>query len=154
MIIAYVHAENIRRFEALLAKELDPSVRAILSRLLAAERADDDLAFSTYERSRRADGALQTEPFEPPADAPSPAASGRQQQSPQPESKGDAIVSADTCAGPRTNEHSPAELDGMLTALVSELWDRNFSQSEIRHACLHAMSDLQRHAHGVNRRAP
>ena len=47
----------------------------------------------------------------------------------------------------------PAPLNGIINDLMTELWDRNFSQSEIRAAFLDAVKDLPRYAAGEERRS-
>lgn len=57
------------------------------------------------------------------------------------------------CAEISTQRGHPAEpLTNIIVSLMTELWDRNFSQSEIRAAFEDAMSDLPRYAAGQERR--
>lgn len=44
-------------------------------------------------------------------------------------------------------------LDWIMNALMTELWDRNFSQSEIRSAFEEAIRDMPRYAAGEERRS-
>lgn len=46
-----------------------------------------------------------------------------------------------------------APLNGIINNLVTELWDRNFSQSEIRTAFEEAIKDMPRYAAGEERRS-
>jgi hypothetical protein len=46
-----------------------------------------------------------------------------------------------------------APLDYVINALMTELWDRNFSQTEIRNAFEEAMRDMPRYAAGDERRS-
>jgi hypothetical protein len=46
-----------------------------------------------------------------------------------------------------------APLDGIIVQLMTELWDRNFGQSEIRTAFEKAIKDLPRYAAGDERRS-
>jgi len=58
------------------------------------------------------------------------------------------------CAEISTQSGHPAEpLTHIMLSLMTELWDRNFSQSEIRAAFEDAMSDLPRYAAGQERRS-
>ncbi|WP_306115079.1 MULTISPECIES: hypothetical protein [unclassified Roseovarius] len=54
-------------------------------------------------------------------------------------------------------DENPSKLADPLTHvmndLMTELWDRAFSQSEIRHAFLEAIDDLDRYAAGEERRS-
>jgi len=45
-----------------------------------------------------------------------------------------------------------APLAGIINTLMTELWDRNFSQSEIRTAFEQAINDMPRYAAGEERR--
>jgi hypothetical protein len=47
----------------------------------------------------------------------------------------------------------PAPLEGIINTLMTELWDRNFSQSEIRAAFEEAIKDMPRYAAGEERRS-
>jgi hypothetical protein len=47
---------------------------------------------------------------------------------------------------------SPATLDMVVNALMTEFWDQGFSQTEIRHAFMSAVSDMDRYAAGNERR--
>lgn len=47
-----------------------------------------------------------------------------------------------------------APLNGIINYLMTELWDRNFSQSEIRTAFEAAIKDMPRYAAGEERRSP
>src|SRR5262249_5470575 len=47
----------------------------------------------------------------------------------------------------------PAPLEYILNALMTELWDRNFSQGEIRTAFEGAIKDMPRYAAGEERRS-
>ena len=49
------------------------------------------------------------------------------------------------------NEHVP--LKSMIGTLMTELWDRNFSQTEIREAFEEAISAIPRYAAGNERRS-
>lgn len=58
------------------------------------------------------------------------------------------------CAEISTQSGHPAEpLSHIMVSLMSELWDRNFSQSEIRAAFEDAINDLPRYAAGQERRS-
>ena len=59
------------------------------------------------------------------------------------------------CAEPSSqNPHAPsAPLDSIIQGLMTELWDRNFSQSEIRAAFEKAIKDMPRYAAGDERRS-
>jgi hypothetical protein len=46
-----------------------------------------------------------------------------------------------------------APLDGLVNGLMTELWDRNFSQTEIRTAFEAAIRDMSRYAAGEERRS-
>lgn len=46
-----------------------------------------------------------------------------------------------------------APLSGIINSLMTELWDRNFSQSEIRAAFEDAIKDMPRYAAGEERRS-
>jgi hypothetical protein len=52
--------------------------------------------------------------------------------------------------GPRFQQHPPLVL--IVNTLMTELWDRGFSQTEIRHAFQDALSDMNRYAAGAERR--
>ena len=47
-----------------------------------------------------------------------------------------------------------APLNGLISNLMTELWDRNFSQSQIREAFEAAVKDMPRYAANVERRSP
>jgi hypothetical protein len=47
-----------------------------------------------------------------------------------------------------------APLSDIVNSLMTELWDRNFSQSEIRAAFEDAIRDMLRYAAGEERRSP
>lgn len=47
-----------------------------------------------------------------------------------------------------------APLNSIINSLMTELWDRNFSQSEIRAAFEGAIKDMPRYAEGQERRSP
>jgi hypothetical protein len=52
------------------------------------------------------------------------------------------------------NPHNlAAPLNGIINSLMAELWDRNFSQSEIRIAFEEAIKDMPRYAGGDERRS-
>jgi hypothetical protein len=52
------------------------------------------------------------------------------------------------------NPHNlAAPLSGIVSSLMTELWDRNFSQSEIRDAFAEAIKDMPRYAAGEERRS-
>ena len=52
------------------------------------------------------------------------------------------------------NPHNlAAPLNGIITSLMTELWDRNFSQTEIRTAFEEAIKDMPRYAAGEERRS-
>jgi hypothetical protein len=53
----------------------------------------------------------------------------------------------------RNPQPSAAPLDRTINCLMTELWDRNFSQSEIRTAFEAAISDMPRYAAGEERRS-
>lgn len=50
MVSRFVHNENIKRFEVLLRAEADAGRRAVLTRLLADERASDGEAVGVPEK--------------------------------------------------------------------------------------------------------
>jgi hypothetical protein len=50
------------------------------------------------------------------------------------------------------NPYSEVPLRSIITTLMTELWDRGFSQSEIRTAFEEAVSDMPRYAAGQERR--
>lgn len=54
----------------------------------------------------------------------------------------------------RNPPHAGAPLDFIINCFMTELWDRNFSQSEIRTAFAEAISDMPRYAAGEERRSP
>ena len=47
-----------------------------------------------------------------------------------------------------------APLSTLVNTLMTELWDRNFSQTEIRAAFEEAVQDMPRYAAGEERRSP
>ena len=49
--------------------------------------------------------------------------------------------------------NSTAPLIGIINSLMTELWDRNFSQTEIRAAFEEALKDMPRYAAGEERRS-
>jgi len=49
--------------------------------------------------------------------------------------------------------HAAAPLKHIINTLMTELWDRNFSQSEIRAALEAAINDMPRYAAGEERRS-
>lgn len=52
------------------------------------------------------------------------------------------------------NPHNvAAPINFIINCLMTELWDRNFSQSEIRAAFEGAVSDMPRYATGLERRS-
>jgi hypothetical protein len=51
------------------------------------------------------------------------------------------------------NPYSQAPLESIINALMTELWDRGFSQSEIRSAFEKAIADMPRYAAGEERRS-
>ena len=58
------------------------------------------------------------------------------------------------CAELSRQEGHPTEpLRDIMTTLMTELWDRNFSQSEIRDAFAAAVGHLPRYAAGEERRS-
>ena len=65
-------------------------------------------------------------------------------------------VFANACAGLRDKSPSPdlpdPPLDHLINFLMTELWDRNFSQTEIRQAFEDALKDMNRYAAGHERR--
>jgi hypothetical protein len=62
---------------------------------------------------------------------------------------------AETCAALRSTRPVPEadELRHTVGTLVTELWDRNFSITEIRKAFLEALEDLPRYAAGYDSRS-
>jgi hypothetical protein len=60
------------------------------------------------------------------------------------------------CAGLVTQNpyNLTAPLNGIINCLMTELWDRNFSQSEIRTAFEDAIKDMPRYSAGEERRSP
>ena len=46
----------------------------------------------------------------------------------------------------------PSPLNGIINTLMTELWDRNFSQSEIWSAFEEAIKDMPRYTAGLERR--
>ena len=59
------------------------------------------------------------------------------------------------CATFRDTNPSPqfVALDTIINTLMTELWDRGFSQSEIRTAFADALADMNRYAAGEERRS-
>jgi hypothetical protein len=54
----------------------------------------------------------------------------------------------------KSNPYSlPAPLNVLINTLMTELWDRNFSQTEIRVAFAEAIKDMPRYAAGEERRS-
>lgn len=51
-----------------------------------------------------------------------------------------------------SNPHEFVALDGIMNTLMTELWDNNFSQTEIRTAFEQALRDMPRYAGGQERR--
>ena len=52
------------------------------------------------------------------------------------------------------NPHNyPAPLHNIINSFMTELWDRNFSQGEIRTAFEEAIKDMPRYAAGCERRS-
>jgi hypothetical protein len=49
--------------------------------------------------------------------------------------------------------NSPTPLNGIINTLMTELWDRNFSQAEIRTAFVEAIEDMPRYTAGQERRS-
>ena len=49
--------------------------------------------------------------------------------------------------------HVPAPLEYIVNSLMTELWDRNFSQGDIRAAFEAAIKDMPRYAAGEERRS-
>lgn len=49
--------------------------------------------------------------------------------------------------------NSAAPLNGIINSLMTELWDRNFSQTEIQTAFEEAIKDMPRYAAGEQRRS-
>ena len=47
-----------------------------------------------------------------------------------------------------------APLNGLINTLMTDLWDRNFSQTEIRAAFEEAIKDMHRYVAGEERRSP
>jgi hypothetical protein len=52
----------------------------------------------------------------------------------------------------RSNPYELVALDWIINALMTELWDNGFSQSEIRAAFERAVADMSRYAAGEERR--
>jgi hypothetical protein len=52
-----------------------------------------------------------------------------------------------------SNPYDSNALDGLINTLMTELWDRNFSQTEIRSAFEQALADMNRYAAGLERRS-
>jgi hypothetical protein len=57
------------------------------------------------------------------------------------------------CASNPYGAQIPAPLEIMINDLMTELWDRGFSQTEIRTAFASAIEDLPRYAAGEERNA-
>lgn len=59
------------------------------------------------------------------------------------------------CATLRDNNPYPEQvaLDQLINTLMTELWDRGFSQTEIRTAFDKALADMNRYAAGDERRS-
>jgi hypothetical protein len=53
----------------------------------------------------------------------------------------------------RTNAYDIAPLTNVINTLMTELWDKGFSQTEIREAFDEATADLPRYAAGQERRS-
>lgn len=53
----------------------------------------------------------------------------------------------------RTPDNSTASLNFIINCFMTELWDRNFSQTEIRAAFEEAIEDMPRYAAGEERRS-
>ena len=51
-----------------------------------------------------------------------------------------------------SNPYSEVPLESIINTLMTELWDRGFSQSEIRSAFEKAVADMNRYAAGKDRR--
>lgn len=58
---------------------------------------------------------------------------------------------ADLVSRSRADGHIEAPLDFIVNAFMTELWDRNFSQTEIRNAFDRAIKDMPRYAAGSER---
>ena len=52
-----------------------------------------------------------------------------------------------------TNPYDLVALDLIINKLMTELWDNNFSQTEIRSAFEQAIADMPRYAAGYERRS-
>ena len=53
----------------------------------------------------------------------------------------------------KSNPHEhPSPLSDLINTLMTELWDNNFSQTEIRSAFEAAIEDMPRYAAGLERR--
>lgn len=52
-----------------------------------------------------------------------------------------------------SNPYDLVALDYMINTLVTELWDNNFSQTEIRSAFDQALADMPRYAAGLEKRS-
>jgi hypothetical protein len=60
---------------------------------------------------------------------------------------------AGAAASVRALGYSPSDaLDAAVNTLMTEFWDRGFSQTEIRNAFAAAMDDMNRYAGGQERR--
>lgn len=62
-----------------------------------------------------------------------------------------AIRCAELCSSYPSFEKQP--LLGIINTMMTELWDRNFSQDEIREAFQAALDDMPRYAAGEERRS-
>ncbi len=71
--------------------------------------------------------------------------------------EGQCLVAADVFASRcaelySSNPYSEVPLQRIINTLMAELWDRGFSQSEIRSAFEKAVADMPRYAAGEERR--
>jgi len=71
--------------------------------------------------------------------------------------EGQCLVAADAFASRcaelySSNPYSEVPLQRIINTLMTELWDRGFSQSEIRSAFEKAVADMPRYAAGEERR--
>ena len=53
----------------------------------------------------------------------------------------------------KSNPYDLVALDRLIMALMTELWDSDFSQSEIRAAFEQALADMPRYAAGLEKRS-
>ena len=61
---------------------------------------------------------------------------------------------AEQCATLKANNpYDVVALDDLINALMTELWDRGFSQSEIKLAFAKAVADMPRYAAGLEKRS-